>query len=144
MTDTRTDFETWALSDEGSYHKSELRKSAEGEYALPATRIASESWQACQSLNDNRIQQLLAVIEKKDEALMLQSSHIEMYSLQISHANDYAKITKAIDLKPEDVELVEVGEADFDKPAGTVNLDIYNIDFDGMHKLYTIKTKEPK
>lgn len=132
MTDTRKEFEQFVLDN--------MRTDAPN--FINERRFAEKSWQACQSINDKRIQQLLAVIEKKDEALMLQASHMEMYSLQISHANDYAKITKAIDLKPEDVGLVEVGDADFDKPAGTVNLDIYNIDFDGMHKLYTIKTKE--
>lgn len=96
-----------------------------------------------QNADDKRIQQLLAVIAVKDKALKLMHEAFddgdykdgtESYAIQ--------KCEDSLATKPEDVELVEVGEADFDKPAGTVNLDIYNIDFDGLHNLYTIKTKE--
>ena len=69
---------------------------------------------------------LTAVVKVKDEALMLQVSHMEMYSLQISHANDYAKITKAIDLKPQDVELVEVGDT-MALPDGTLSDSMFDV-----------------
>lgn len=144
MTDTRKDFEDWFLSQYGVHYKY-----AEIQFDhAPETKIA---WQACQSLNDKRIQQLLAVIAKKDEAInaMLKVAYSLPPTTEAEHAirnkevHDATEgLKQAIAIKPQDVELVEVGEADFDKPAGTVNLDIYNIDFDGLHNLYTIKTKE--
>ena len=122
MTDTRKELQEWLRICPLNFTPSEHQ-------------AAQSSWHACQAINDKRIQQLLAVIELQREALrkICRDADSRAYAEQIAD--------EALAIKPEDVELVEVGEADFDKPAGTVNLDIYNIDFDGLHKLYTIKTK---
>lgn len=87
---------------------------------------------------EQQLRNMAALVEKKNEAL--RSIYDSVGRMSQNEAKNTA--TQALALTAEDVELVEVGEADFDKPAGTVNLDIYNIDFDGLHKLYTIKTKE--
>jgi hypothetical protein len=98
------------------------------------------------------IERLLAVIKVKDTALanvivadrFCAETNVSGEHRQAkadAHHEALLSVESAIAIKPDDVELVEVGEADFDKPAGTVNLDIYNIDFDGLHNLYTIKQK---
>lgn len=156
MTDTRKEFEEWF---EGQYGKKPMPSPKNGDEPHTNTYMtmfadgADKGWKACQSLNDKRIQQLMAVIELKDTALanaivadrFCAETNISDEHRQAkadAHHEAILSVEAALAIKPEDVELVEVGEADFDKPTGTVNLDIYNIDFDGMHKLYTIKTKE--
>jgi hypothetical protein len=132
MTDTRKEFEEWLRICPLNLTPSEQQ-------------AAQFAWQACQSINDKRIQQLLALVEKKNEALMLQASHMEMYSLQISHANDYAKITSAIDLEPEDVELVEYAEM-WNHGEGRTGIqyknDLRKGDIIDGEKLYKIQMKE--
>ena len=88
---------------------------------------------------EQQLRNTLALVEKKNEALMLQASHMEMYSLQISHANDYAKITRAIDLEPEDVELVEVNHVDYVE-VDPAHYDVVSTLDDG-EKLYKIQMK---
>lgn len=103
MTDTRKDFEKWWNIE---------KKNPIPDYGQESLTydIAFHGWQACQSLNDKRIQQLLAVIAKKDEAFRL----IESSSMQIEV--ERSSISKcaanALAIKPENVELVEVGTVD--------------------------------
>ena len=72
MTDTRKEFERavsnlgWAFDYIG-----------DGQYGSHTIQFANKLWQACQSLNDKRIEQLLAVIAKKDEALSAVDDLIE-------------------------------------------------------------------
>jgi hypothetical protein len=55
--------------------------------------------------------ELLAVIAAKDEALLSAANVFEKYTLQISEENEYHRIAKAVDIKPGDIALVEVGYA---------------------------------
>jgi hypothetical protein len=138
------DFESWYSKLPAPYKEDFMNTPALGEWAAKGFNAGHK---ACQSINDNRIQQLLAVIELQRQALIAAQNAIDEYDYtgtkEMSDKYIIAErlCAEAVAIKPQDVELVEVGEADFDKPAGTVNLDIYNIDFDGIHKLYTIKTK---
>lgn len=134
MTDTRKEFEEW--------FKKETPTFRENEFTAPIKNKFRKAWQACQQLNDKRIADLeatirnmAAVIEKKD--LYLGKIATELVS--IDKAEDAA--LEALALTADGVELVEVGIAEFNKPDGTVNLDIDNIELDGVHKLYTIKQK---
>jgi hypothetical protein len=112
MTDTRKDFEEWKVERDIQTNNSPI--------------MPFEIWQSCQSLNDKRIQHLLAVIAKKDESLR----KIARDAQSRAHAEQIAD--EAIAIKPQDVELVEVDPADYDA---------MSLISDGT-KLYTIKTKE--
>ena len=74
MTETRKDFEEWF---ERQYGKKPMPSPKNGDEPHTNTYMtmfadgADKGWQACQSLNDKRIQQLLAVIAVKDKALKL-------------------------------------------------------------------------
>ena len=98
MTDTRKEFEEWLRICPLNLTPSEQQ-------------AAQFAWQACQSLNDKRIQQLLAVIAVKDKALKLMHKAFddgdykdgtESYAIQ--------KCEDSLAIKPQDVELVEVAE----------------------------------
>lgn len=90
---------------------------------------------------ESQLADALAVIAKKDEALIIATTHMEMYSLQISHANDYKKITEAIDLNLGDVTLVEVGTVKEIGGSIIASSNIANNVKIGT-KLYKIQTKE--
>ena len=142
MTDTRKEFEEFFNT-----HRT-----------TPATtyEMIERSWHACQSLNDKRIEQLLAVIAKKDDALSAVDDLIEhqycgskdaMTDLQIACDMTHESLA----LQPADVELVEVGDFNvndqsewgFDPYGNTrehYDRTVKNVGV-GTHKLYTIKTK---
>lgn len=110
-----------------------------GKYQWPQTEEAYQVWQACQSINDKRIQQLLAVIAKKD--LYLGKIATELVSI------DKAELAaiEAIAIKPENVELVEVGYISYDGQEVFLTMGM-PIDADTcgvpVDNLYTIKTKD--
>lgn len=131
MTDTRKDFEEWA------------RLFMDKNERAP---FSNEIWQACQSLNDKRIEQLLAVIAKKDEALIKACELIEKFSLQVYNGSDCLMVYESVELQPADVELVEVGKVKEERLADWMpNTELsveYNYDgFNAGDKLYTIKQK---
>ena len=114
MTETRKDFEEWF---ERQYGKKPMPSPKNGDEPHTNTYMtmfadgADKGWQACQSLNDKRIQQLLAVIAVKDKALKLMHKAFddgdykdgtESYAIQ--------KCEDSLAIKPQDVELVEVAE----------------------------------
>lgn len=128
MTDTRKEFEEWF---ENMYGKKPMPIPRNGDdphesvYMTMFADGASRSWQACQSLNDKRIQQLLAVIAKKDEALQIaieyqegacQYFHDAMAGYKEQeherYRDDLKETKSALAIKPENVELVEVAVED--------------------------------
>lgn len=142
MTDTRKEFEEWFLSQYGVHFKyAELQFDH-----APETNFA---WKACQSLNDKRIQQLLAVIAKKDEALKLSAA---VFSGEISDKSGMIKsleiLRDSLSIKPENVELVEVGGFVMheDKlgtryPSSQMSYNYDEFEIGALNKLYTIKQK---
>lgn len=111
MTDTRKEFEQFVLDN--------MRTDAPN--FINERRFAEKSWQACQQLNDKRIQQLLAVIELKDTALanvivadrFCAETNISDEHRQAkadAHHEAILSVEAALAIKPEDVELVEVGK----------------------------------
>lgn len=146
MTDTRKEFEEWF---ESQYGKKPMPSPKNGDEPHTNTYMtmfadgANKGWQACQSLNDKRIQQLLAVIEKKDEALKLL---LEFKGMIEERSGDYEtnKASEALAIKPGDVELVEVGELNVvGNEVGTGCIPYIQItNHSNLGKLYTIKTKE--
>ena len=103
MDKSRKEFEEW-IGGSGT-----LNTDKDGNYLYGPAYSAWNTWQACQSLNDKRIQQLLAVIAVKDKALKLMHEAFddgdykdgtESYAIQ--------KCEDSLAIKPEDVELVEV------------------------------------
>lgn len=91
MTDTRKDFEATF---------EELLKENIGANAYERMYIA---WQACQQLNDKRIADLLAVIEKKDEAMSALINYVDAQKAMSEHKT-VSEVRKALAIKPEDVE----------------------------------------
>lgn len=143
MTDTRKEFEEWFLSQYGVHFKyAELQFDH-----APETNFA---WQACQSLNDKRIQQLLAVIEVQREALLSLDiiEHDGGIGVGLVDCVMRSDVESAIAIKPENVELVEVATFVEDKMM-PVSFNAGMWDFiesppEGYalgSKLYTIKTK---
>lgn len=128
MTDTRKEFQEW-------YAKYIFKGSDNYDWNF-------ESWQACQSLNDKRIEQLLAVIAKKDDALIKACEIIEKFSLQVYNGSDCLRVYESVELQPADVELVEVGYIDdfgnFENSLKPWMKDEPNIEW---IPTYTIKTK---
>lgn len=164
MTDTRKDFEDWYAG--GFSPKPDFTMISKNHYKDDDVDTAYWSWQACQSLNDKRIQQLLAVIELQRQAInqaindMAVSVGMVMLDggmptkeqtqkvIDISKPDsDIGKLKQALAIKPEDVELVEVGYVKEEKiadwmPSAELSVE-YNYDgFNAGDKLYTIKTKE--
>lgn len=135
MTDTRKEFEE-AMKVLPEFRLGDF-------YVFSGMSLQWKSWQACQSLNDKRIQQLLALIAKKDEALQ------EITTLHGSTTNfGVARYiaTNALAIKPENVELVEVGYISDDGQEVFLTMGM-PIDADTcgvpVDNLYTIKkTKE--
>lgn len=138
MTDTRKEFERavsnlgWAFDYIG-----------DGQYGSHTIQFANKLWQACQSLNDKRIEQMLAVIAKKDEALKACSDAMEYmseYDIPLTLAED---TEKALALQPSDVELVEVGR--WVDEGNSDESDFYPVSYCGREgsgdMCYTIKTK---
>ena len=147
MTDTRKEFERavsnlgWAFDYIG-----------DGQYGSHTIQFANKLWQACQSLNDKRIEQLLAVIAKKDEALQ---AAVDCGMVPISSAKEGGaarhsqqviiadKIREALALHPADVEMVESGYLDefdnFEKSIKPWMQEEPNVTW---QPVYTIKTKE--
>lgn len=105
MTETRKEFEEWYLKEYGNdiseYFINER-------YLHEMVHMQYMGWQACKSINDKRIGQLLAVIAKKDEALKLSAA---VFSGEISDKSGMIKsleiLREALAIKPENVELVE-------------------------------------
>lgn len=127
MTDTRKEFERFMIANS---------------IAADDENNGLVIWQSCQSLNDKRIEQLLAVIAKKDEALIKACELIEKFSLQVYNGSDCLKVYDAVELQPSDVELVEVGYIDdfgnFENSLKPWMKDEPNIEW---IPTYTIKTK---
>lgn len=153
MTDVRQEFQKWWNIE---------KKNPIPDYGQESLTydIAFHGWQACQSLNDKRIQQLLAVIELQNDALKAAdkfiSNGIDLGYIRMPDADtpDPAHKTpsivkNAISIKPENVELVEVGDfAIHEDKVGTrypsqrmaYGYDEFKIG--EINKLYTIKHKE--
>lgn len=109
MTDTRKEFEDWHKQ-QWSFSEDKYLRGEFDLYYDARVQVDYEQWQAaCQSLNDKRIQQLLAVIAKKDEALIKACELIDKFSLQVYNGSDCLMVYDAVELQPADVELVEVG-----------------------------------
>lgn len=128
MTDTRKEFEQFVLDN--------MRTDAPN--FINERRFAEKSWQACQSLYDKRVQRLLAVIAKKDSALreLRASLDPEDFMGGISMLDH---IDKALAIKPENVELVEVGYVD---QFGNYEHSAEPDQWTHGDTVYTIKTKE--
>ena len=137
MTETRKEFEQ------------EMRFSEEFRdgsiYRFSFMTEAWRSWQACQSLNDKRIEQLLAVIAKKDEALQeIACMGCGCDSWEYCRNNHGDIADEALALQPADVELVEIGEARIIDINGTGTFVWKKGNMPALAenpKLYTIKTK---
>lgn len=128
MTDTRKEFEEWFLHQYGVHFKY-------AEVQFDHAQETKLAWQACQQLNDKRIADLLAVIAKKDEALIKACELIEKFSLQVYNGSDCLMVYDAVELQPADVELVEVGTIS----GGDIFI---HSDLAGSdRRIYTIKTK---
>lgn len=140
MTDTRKEFEEWFWS-AGIGGRGELI-------------ISEKSWQACKSLNDKRIQQLLAVIAVHKDALKAAQNAIDEYEYtgtnEVSEKYIIAErlCAEAIAINPEDVELVEVGDFGGKRLTPKDTHEFYgllkSLDLvpDMGDKLFTIKHKE--
>ena len=134
MTDTRKEFERavsnlgWAFDYIG-----------DGQYGSHTIQFANKLWQACQYLNDKRIEQLLAVIEAKDAALQSISRYGQ------SKAEIDLMIDEALALQSSDVELSVYGyvsNATYSvTDAGTVRKTANDV---FKSPVYTIKTKADK
>jgi hypothetical protein len=137
MTDTRKEFEEWF---ERQYGKKPIPSPKNGDKPHTNTYMtmfadgADKGWQACQSLNDKRIQQLLAVIELQREALDWIADNDDSSNYVCEK-----RAREALAIKQEDVELVEVKVED--------HLCAVITEAGGYTKyngptVYTIKTKE--
>lgn len=120
MTDTRKDFEEWYLKEYGNYISEYF---INDRYLHEMVHMQYMGWQACQSLNDKRIQQLLAVIAVKDDAIngLLNSVENGTWCYESSECGDdgtyignavsqdsdeVKNAESALAIKPENVELV--------------------------------------
>lgn len=146
MTDIRKEFEEWFLNQYGVHYK---HAQHQFDHA-PETFLA---WQACQSLNDKRINDLLAVIKAKDEALQIaieyqheacQYFHDSMAGYKEHeherYREDLKETKEALAIKPGDVELQSVGRVINDRSGvHTIGKEMYTLSSGTL--LYTIKTK---
>ena len=141
MSDTRREFERavsnlgWAFDYIG-----------DGQYGSHTIQFANKLWQACQSLNDQRIEQLLAVIAKKDEALQeIACMGCGCDSWEYCRNNHGDIADEALALQPSDVELSVYGyvsNATYSvTDAGTVRKTANDV---FKSPVYTIKTKADK
>ena len=92
---------------------------------------------SCRFFAEHCIEQLLAVIAKKDESLIKACELIEKFSLQVYNGSDCLRVYDAVELQPSDVELVDasnISDAEWDR---------YKSTGEGV-KFYTIKTKANK
>ena len=94
--------------------------------------------EATQQDHTKLIEQLLAVIAKKDEALIKACELIEKFSLQVYNGSDCLRVYDALALQPADVELVEVERVRIIDGIPTL---CGSKSSDGK-PAYTIKTKE--
>lgn len=147
MDDTRKWFEYF-------FNSKEMRDSSgaikQGWIDFIGSGKAYEIWKACQSLNDKRIQQLLAVIEAQRKALLSLDiiEHDGGIGVGLVDCVMRSDVESAIAIKPENVELVEVGDfAIHEDKVGTrypsqrmaYGYDEFKIG--EINKLYTIKHK---
>jgi len=128
MTDTRKEFQKWWNIE---------KKNPIPDYGQESLTydIAFHGWQACQSLNDKRIQQLLAVIDVQREALrkICRDADSRAYAEQIAD--------ESLAIKPENVELVEVGSIRH-TGTGSIYLGGFIDELKDGQPVYTIKTKD--
>ena len=105
--------------------------------------MVKEAPESTQQDHTKLIEQLLAVIAKKDEALIKACELIEKFSLQVYNGSDCLRVYDALALQPSDVELVEVGR--WVDEGNSDESDFYPVSYCGREgsgdMCYTIKTK---
>lgn len=116
MTDVIKDFKEWYAKLPAPYKEDFMNSPALGEWAAKGFNAGHR---ACQQLNDKRIADLLAVIERKDAAInaMLKVAYALPPTTEAEHAirsrevHDATEgLKEALAISPESVELVEVGK----------------------------------
>lgn len=92
---------------------------------------------------ESQLADALAVIAKKDKALIKACELIEKFSLQVYNGSDCLMVYDAVELQPADVDLVESGYLDefdnFEKSLKPWMQEEPNVNW---QPVYTIKTKE--
>ena len=102
---------------------------------------------SCRFFAEHCIEQLMAVIAKKDDALIKACELIEKFSLHVYNGSDCLMVYEAVELQPSDVELSDIGYISEDGAEVFLTKGL-QIDAETcgvpVTKLYTIKTKADK